>query len=422
MKVDFTQEDTYKATREHVSLARTLHPDAYRSSEFYTLEQQKLFSTSWVCVGYTDQVRERGDTFRTNVGGQELFIVKDRQGTIRAFHNVCRHRGSLLVEKDGNYDRIRCPYHSWVYESSGELLVTPLFKGHDLEEREEQYYTEQSERLFCKKDYPLLRVRVETWGSLIFVNLDPQACTLKEWLGDLPDRFARYPLHELRLQKRATFDVKANWKLIAENFMEYYHLPTIHPELVKVSKVNLHYRYQGSGMYMGFCTSPLSADPLSPFELIPPVPGLNETEAKSAMWIHIFPNISMFLFPNHLFTLLLNPRGCGETLEYTDILVHPSGFQTENYAQHYEDIFKYWDVVNRQDFEAVQRVQIGIANKAYPGGRLCERFEEPLYRFQNMVIDRMVGKNRVPEGDKEISDFYFLSQTLKMEVPDVSRA
>jgi choline monooxygenase len=213
--------------------------------------------------------------------------------------------------------------------------------------------------------------------------------------------------------------VKANWKLIAENFMEYYHLPTIHPELVRVSKVNLHYRYQGNGMYMGFCTSPLTDDPQSPFELIPPMPGLNEKEAKSAMWIHIFPNISLFLLPNHLFTLLLNPRGTGETLEFTDLLAHPSVRETEKHEEYLQDIFTYWDRVNRQDFEAVQRVQLGITSRAYPGGRMCERFEEPLHRFQNMIIDRMVSKDRIPEGDKEVSDSYFLSQNLKMENSNV---
>jgi choline monooxygenase len=152
------------------------------------------------------------------------------------------------------------------------------------------------------------------------------------------------------------------------------------------------------------------------------MPGINATEAESAMWIHIFPNISLFLLPNHLFTLMLNPKTPGETLEYTDLLVHPDVKSIPNYEANLQELFQYWDRVNRQDFEAVQRVQIGISAKAYPGGRMCERFEEPLHRFQNMVIDRMVGKQVVPKGDEETHDFYFLSQNLKMEAAHVQHS
>ncbi len=380
------------------------------------MESEKVYSKSWVCVGYADQVKNTGDTFLCNVAGQDIFVIRDRKKNLRAFYNVCRHRGSQLIQKDGNYDVLRCPYHSWIYDSCGELLTTPLFKGHDVEEVESAYYTEHSEKLFCKQDYPLLNLKVDSWGCFIFVNLDQNACTLKEWLGDLPDRFARYPLEDLILKKRASFEVKANWKLIAENFMEYYHLPTIHPELVKVSKVNLHYRYQGSGMYMGFCTSPLSSDPESPFDKLAAMPGLNLQEAVSAMWIHIFPNISLFLLPNHLFTLLLSPRGVADTVEYTDLLVHPSASLDPQHESYLNEIFQYWDRVNRQDFGAVERVQIGISNKAYLGGRMCERFEEPIHRFQNMVADLMVGKHRIPPGDKENRESYFISQNLKMDM------
>ncbi len=415
MHLDYTHEDTYRHTREHVSLARTLVPDAYRSQEFFKIEQDKVFSKSWVCVGYTDQVREQGCAFTTQVAGQPIFVIRDKKNTIRAFYNVCRHRGSQLIEKAGQYNTLRCPYHSWVYDTCGDLLVTPLFKGHDLEEREAEFYTEHSQKLFCKDDYGLLAVRVWIWGCFIFVNLDGQACSLMDWLGDLPQRLARYPLEEMRLSKRVPYSVKANWKLIAENFIEYYHLPTIHPELVKVSKVNLHYRYQGAGMYMGFCTSPLTKDSTSPLDRLAPMPGLNATEGESAMWIHIFPNISLFLLPNHLFTLLLNPQAPDGTLEYADLLVHPESSQIPDCQSQIDGIFQYWDRVNRQDFEAVQRVQLGIATQAYPGGRMCERFEEPIHRFQNMLIDRMVGKNRIPQGDQETHDFYFLSQNLKMD-------
>jgi phenylpropionate dioxygenase-like ring-hydroxylating dioxygenase large terminal subunit len=399
---DFTEEKTYAATRIPVGQAQTLIPDAYRSQDFFNLEASLVFEKSWVCVGYTSQVKEIGSTLLSTVAGQAIFVIRDRDQQLRCFYNVCRHRGSQLLAEEGRVDMIRCPYHSWTYSTSGTLMGTPYFKGTDLPECEKKYYQDSVSHHFCKKDYSLLSVNIDTWGCLIFVNLDPQARPLQEWLGDLPERYARYPLSDLELFNRKTYEVQSNWKLIAENFMEYYHVPFIHPELNRVSKGNHHYRRQGTGMYMGFCTSPLTKDPKSPFDAVTPMPGINSIEAEAAYWIHIFPNVSLFLLPNHLFTLILKPSGPNLTIEHTDLLVHPSALAQEGNRSHFEEIFMYWDHVNRQDFEAVQKVQIGISSKAYPGGRLCERYEEPIHRFQNMLIDRMIGLNRIPLGDHPV--------------------
>src|SRR5205814_7897120 len=136
------------------------------------------------------------------------------------------------------------------------------------------------------------------------VNLDGRAQPLREWLGDLPERFARYPLHALRLVRRRPFQIAANWKLIAENFMEYYHLPWVHPELCNISGFKDHYRYQGPGMYTGMVTVPLTYDATTVDLDLPPMPGLDQAERQTAYWILIFPNVALFLLPNHLFTLL----------------------------------------------------------------------------------------------------------------------
>ncbi len=414
----YTREETYLATREPVSRARTLLPDAYRTQEFYDLEQDLVFRKGWVCVGYTSQVQEPGLAFLTQVGGQPLFLIRDREKRLHCFYNVCRHRGSRLISEDGKYSAIRCPYHSWTYSTAGCLQGTPYFKGLDLPEKDKKYYDLPNANGndlggFCKSDYGLLEAKVDTWGCFIFVNLDLDAGPLSEWLGDLPQRFPRHPLADLKLIKRKDYEVKANWKLIVENFIEYYHVPYIHPELNRVSKGNDHHRYQGPGMYMGFCTSPLTSDPSSPLESVPVMPGLDATEARSAYWIHIFPNISLFILPNHVFTLMVRPDGVGKSFEHVDLLVHESVAHAESeaeceaYSKNFEQIFQYWDLVNRQDFEAVQRVQQGLAAIPYPGGRMCHRYEEPIHRFQNILIDRMVGKHRIPEGDGELARGYY---------------
>jgi choline monooxygenase len=254
-------------------------------------------------------------------------------------------------------------------------------------------------REFRKEDYGLLPVQAASWGCFLFVNLDPHARPLTEWLGDLPERYARYPLDDLQLVRRRPFQIKANWKLIAENFMEYYHLPWVHPELCNISGFKDHYRYQGPGMYTGMCTSPLSRDPSTVSFDLPAMPGLNSTEAQSAYWILLFPNLALFLLPNHLFTLLYRPAGPGQTIESADLLVHPNALAEPDAEAKIDTILSFWAMVNQQDIGAVERVQQGLQTRAYPGGRMCYHFEEPIHRFQNMVIDRMVGQDRIPQGD-----------------------
>jgi choline monooxygenase len=394
-------EETYGQTRVPVDLASTLIPDAYREPAFHEMERERVFGRSWVCVGYTDQVREPGDSFVAEVGGQPLLLTRDKGGRLRAFYNVCRHRGSRLVDADGRRDVIRCPYHSWGYALDGRCLGTPYFKGLDVPEAQAAAFDTSGATAFRKEDYGLLAVRVEAWGCFVFVNLDPDASPLAEWLGDLPERLRGIPLDELRLVGRRPYEIRANWKLVSENFMEYYHLPWVHPELCTVSGFDDHHRFQGPGMYTGMVTWPLTSSPTTVDLDLPPMPGLDPEQARTAYWILIFPSIALFLLPNHLFTLLLRPAGPGLTLESADLLAHPATLALPDGPPKLHGILDFWAMVNDQDIGVVEGVQKGLAARAYPGGRLCFRFEEPVHRFQNMVIDLMVGRRRVPAGDVE---------------------
>jgi choline monooxygenase len=396
---EYLREETYSATRLPVERASTLIPAAYRCPQFCTLEQDRIWARGWVCVGYTSQVGEPGDILVATVAGQPLLLTRDKSGRLRAFYNVCRHRGSQLVAQDCKQDLIRCPYHSWGYALDGRLLGTPYFKGLDVPADQQALFDTSQAKGFCKEDYGLLPVAVDSWGCFLFVNLDANPRPLAEWLGDLPERFVRHPLHELQLVRRRPFTFQANWKLVAENFMEYYHLPWVHPELCNISGFKDHYRYQGPGMYTGMCTTPLSNDPNTVTFDLPTMPGLNATEAQSAYWILLFPNLALFLLPNHLFTLLYHPDGPGRTLESADLLVHASALAVPDAQSKIDAILQFWGMVNVQDIAAVERVQKGLQARAYPGGRMCYHFEEPVHRFQNMVIDRMTGVERVPAGD-----------------------
>jgi choline monooxygenase len=397
----FTREETYAATRRPVSLASTLLPDAYTSEEFYALERERVFGCGWVAVGCAAQLREPGDVLVAEVAGRSVFVVRKEDGTLRAFYNVCRHRGTqLLAAGERRVKRfIRCPYHSWAYDHDGRCIGTPMFTGSDIPPDQRAAFDMQDVAAFDRADYGLLGVAVDAWGPLVFVSLEPDPEPLSDHLGDLPARTAGYRLGEWQLARTAQYEIAANYKLVAENFMEYYHLPWVHPGLVKVSPIDAHHRWQGTGMYVGFGTSPIAADTDDGGwqSGLAPIGGLSDSDATSARFVWLFPNVAVNILPNHLFIIHARPVAPGITQETTYLLTHPESGGAEGAV---DELAAFWDTVNREDIAIVERVQAGLATTPFPGGRLCYRFEESLHRFQNMVVDRMVGKRRVPAGDE----------------------
>jgi choline monooxygenase len=402
---DFLREETYAATRLPVDRASTLIPDAYTSPEFRALEVDRIFGRSWVPVCVADEIAEPGSYVVVEVAGRSLVVCRNRAGELRAHHNVCRHRGTRLVEDgQGSVKRFfQCPYHAWAYDLDGVCLGTPLFTPEaGIPDDQRDIFDMAGVRSFDKADYGLYPARVDSWGSIVFVCLDHDAPSLAAELGDLPERLAGYRLAEHRLLRRVEYEIAANWKLVAENFMEYYHLPWVHPGLVKVSPMKAHHRWQGAGMYVGFCTSPIAANTDDGgWQGLPALSGLDESDALSARFAWLFPNLALSVLPNHAFLLLATPAEAGRTSEIAYLLSHPectdrAGDALESELEH---LLAFWDEVNREDIAIVERVQAGVADLTYTGGRMCYRFEEPVHRFQNMVIDRMLGVRRIPPGD-----------------------
>ncbi|TQM11741.1 aromatic ring-hydroxylating oxygenase subunit alpha [Pseudonocardia kunmingensis] len=401
----FTEESTYRHTRLPVELASTLIPDAYCSPEFFALEQERVFTTGWVAVGFAGDVDRPGACVVVEVAGRSVIVTRNREGRLRAFHNVCRHRATRLLDADvrevGRRGHIRCPYHSWTYDTDGRCLGTPLFEGSDVPAGEEPVFDTSVAKGFDRADYGLLPVAVDTWGFFLFVNLAADPAPLATQLGDLPRRFADHRLEQWVPQRRRTYDVAANYKLVGENFMEYYHLPWVHPELNKVSRFSDHYRWQGPGMYTGMCTTPVSRNTdAGGWDGLRPLSSLGAQDAESGRFVWLFPSTALVVLPNHAFVLLNRPVSATRTVETAVLLTHPESLDDPGAEAGLDQLERFWDLVNRQDLEIVERVQEGIENPAYRGGRMCFRFEEPLHRFQNMVIDRLLGIDRVPGGDE----------------------
>lgn len=403
--LDYLSEETYAQTRAPVELATTVIPQAYTCPDFYAIEQERVFATSWIAVGCTSQLQESGQALVVTVAGRSLIVARDKAGRLRAFHNVCRHRGARLLDEGCQTlrsARIRCPYHSWTYDLTGACLGTPLFDGSDIPTEQQGAFDMSGVTQFDRADYGLIPAAAESWGGLIFVNLSPEAPALSTQLGDLPARLASYRLDEWRLVRATSYQVAANYKLVGENFMECYHLPWVHPELVKVSRLEDHYRWQGRGLYTGMCTTPIAQNTgAGGWQGLPPLRTLRGADAVSGRFAWLFPNTAISILPNHAFIILARPDGPDRTHEETLILTHPECLESPDADEELDQLATFWDLVNQQDIAIIERVQDGLSDPAYHGGRLCYHFEEPLHRFQNMIIDKMVGIERVPPGDEQ---------------------
>ena len=394
----FQRAETFAASCLPVEEALSLTPDAYRDAAFYQTEQQQVFARNWIAVAPLADVAAAGDIITAEVAKQSLIIVRDDDFEVRAFYNVCRHRGTRLCNGGAKKQkRIVCPYHGWGYNLRGDCIGTPLFDKGD-NRREVAMHDMSHLRGFDRKDYGLLPVRADSWGGMIFVCLDDSAPNLADALGDLPVRLAAHGLDKWIPVATRDYDINCNWKLLLENAVEYYHLPWVHPRLAKTSRVRDHKRWQGRGMYCGICTSPVTATDDSGWLSMPPVAGLSAEQQNSGYFFGLFPNLIYFVMPSHAFVILATPNAPAQTHEKAWLITHPD-IAAGASANDINDVAEFWNEVNMEDVAICEQVQKGVSTAAYPGGRLCYHFEEPVHRFQQMIIDNMLGKRCVPDGD-----------------------
>ena len=238
----------WAGTRVGLRAATGLTPGHYTDPGLHRAELERVFHRVWVCVGLSSELRLPGTALVRRAGDRSIVLTVADDGAVHGFLNACRHRGTELVEADcAVRGTLRCPYHRWGYALDGRLVSTPRFDPTDRDG-------------FDRDELGLVPVRVATWGCLAFACLDPRTPSLETWLGDLPERLAGYELESWQVQEQLDVGIDANWKLITENFQEYYHLPWVHPGLATVSRVDDHYRYQGPGLYCGQTTTPVTDD------------------------------------------------------------------------------------------------------------------------------------------------------------------
>jgi len=389
--------EAFEQVRKNIRIATTIPPEAYFDPGYHEAEMQQIFGKQWFCVGHTAELPRAGDTKLVDVGSQSFIITHDKKGGYNCFYNVCRHRGARLVEDcEGvvNRKRLNCPYHWWSYRLTGELVSTPFFK---------------EDEGFKKKDYSLLKVKCETFMGMIFINQDRDAPPLREKYRSLLNRFEQYPLHEMTLLGSQSYDLDVDWKLLAENFMEWYHVGPVHPELAKFSTMDKHYMNSGEGQYVGFVTRPVTnCGGPADTDLFHPTPNTNEYDQTTAFFYHLFPNVSVTVYPHSVYTLVMLPQGPGKSKETLYLLQHPDSRLEQDcdvtFKQKADALMKFVTNVNDEDIWIVNRVSKGVRNSKYRGGRFSPDMEETCYRFQNMIADSMIDRNLVFPA--EVTDYY----------------
>src|SRR6266550_2521246 len=385
--------------------AETLQQRYFLSPDIFAEELEKIFARQWVLVGHQSQLGEAGNYFIAEVAGESLILASDQRSTIRAFYNVCRHRGSRLLEdQNGNTAAIQCPYHAWTYGLDGRLLGVPHMS--DVPG-------------FNKTDYSLHPVNLALWEGFIFVNLADASTrlrrstarqaerdgytSLEKWFAPLAGKFSRWNLPALRSAKRVEYDVRGNWKLIFENYSECYHCLGVHPELSKISPYDSAENDLTEGPFLGGFMRIAKGRSLTMSGNACAVriadasrardrsPACNRNPSQEiendhdherehggknrVFYYSIFPNMLLSLHPDYVMVHQLQPQSPERTLILCDWFFHPDAFKHNDFNP--DDAIQFWDMVNRQDWHVCELSQEGIASRAYQPGPYSQRESIP---------------------------------------------
>jgi choline monooxygenase len=338
--------------------ADTIPSSWYTDSRFLPVEQDVLFGRTWQYVGHRSQLPEAGAYVLASVAGNPLVLVRGHDGEVRAFYNVCRHRGGpLAMEEQGCVTMLQCKYHGWTYRLDGTLRGVPRFDRTEL---------------FDKRDYGLIPVTVHEWEGLLFVNLAGGDVALETVLDGIAERIAPMRLGAMAFARRVHYDVACNWKVYVDNYLEGYHIPLVHPELCKVldyraylTETHAHYSLQHSPLRVGDAPSPY---------------GVADGEAY---YYFVFPNTMLNVLPGRLQVNRVVPVGhdrCRVDFDY-----YYDDVTSDEAQQRIAHDLAFSDAVQAEDAGICEHVQRGLASRGYDRGRFSVECEGGVYHFQCLL-------------------------------------
>ncbi len=368
-----------------IEQAGGLPNEAYVSHAFADWEQDVLLARSWACIGTGRRVPEPGDARPIEFAGLPLLMVRGNDGAVRVFHNVCSHRGMILVdEPQRTRGTIRCPYHSWTYDLDGSLRATPMIGGTDS-------HTCPS---FERAQNGLKPVRTATWFDAVFVNLRGDAAPFETFIAPVAERWKDFDAATLHHEARDSsyiLDVACNWKLAVENFCEAYHLPWIHPNLNSYSRLEDHYQItEEEDGYAGQGSTAYRPQLVENGDAFPAMPDLPERWHGTAEYVALFPTALFGIHADHFYTVTLEPKGPGRTIEHMDIYYFADEALDEAHTEQRRANARLWQGIFEEDRFVVEGMQRGRASPAYRGGVLSPALERTTHCFYRWVATRLL--------------------------------
>jgi choline monooxygenase len=337
----------------------------YTDPEVFRLEREKIFAQTWQVVGHVHQLVNPGDFFTTELMGEPLLLVRGPRGELKGFYNVCRHRAGPPAEGCGSKKLFRCSYHGWTYGLDGALISAPEFEG------VEDFHPEQ---------FALKPVRVEEWFNLVLVNLDPAAEPLEKSLGELPRQAGRFEFAQMKLSERRTYDMKCNWKTYVDNYLEGYHLPSVHPGLNRELDYNAYIVEPYARHVRQF--SPIRG----------PQPGdatprrYQETrEDLTTDYFWIFPNWMLNCYPDNVSLNIILPIDAERTVAIFEWYLPDKELRSKAAREAVE----FSHQIQLEDVAICERVQKNLRSRSYERGRYSVKQERGVHAFHRMYAQEM---------------------------------
>ena len=359
------------AATKPLERAETLAPRRYTDPECYAREVDAIFRRSWICFGREDWLAAAGDYFAFERFGEPLVALRDAAGAVRVFSNVCRHRWHRVAEGRGNARALQCKYHLWSYGLDGQLLGAPQMERSAGFERER-----------CR----LPELRVEHWHGFLYLSFDPDAAPLAPQLAGLERHVGPYQPERMRSLVPLEYDSPWNWKVMIENFMESYHVPSVHPETLEPGFPGVATWGEDSDGPWAVLHNPTRNGSAGP-SLFPVTPGLSDAQCADFLVCCAFPLHLFAAQPDSLAWYEIVPH----TAQHFTLRVHvcvPEGVSDEQA----ETLRAFVDAVHREDIQVCTSVQGGLRSRLAAPGRLSH-LEKCIWQFHDWV-DRMLGGAR----------------------------
>ena len=371
-------KDAVEELRQNVSVpferARAMPPSVYTSEDFLAHELRDIFAQDWFCVGRATALSKPGDYVTVELAGQAIIVLRNKEDQLRAMSNVCRHRMSTLLEGRGNKSSIVCPYHAWTYNLDGSLRGAPAMTRNDG---------------FCKEEYQLPEVRCEEWLGWVFVTLNTEAGPVAGQLAKVEDLVGDYDMGAYTETFFETHVWNTNWKVLAENFMESYHLPVCHSGTIGgLSKLDEMICPPGEAAF-NYHTI-LKNDSLKIALAHPNNTRLEGERRRTTYLLAIYPSLLITLTPGYFWYLTLHPLGVGQVRIGFGGGMSPDYVDDADAQAHFAQLKALLDDVNVEDKGCTEKVYRGLSSQAAMPGHLSH-LERPNFEFAQYIYRRVKG-------------------------------